>query len=193
VSSGRRLVLLVLLAALLAGCGSGASKTVTAGNSNSVVLQDVSTAKSKSGEGGWKGYAPLSGSGQPVPELFFQGCARSDACVARAERIRRFPPSAVPEGDPGLRGRRGRCRSFADPFDSYWIRVAHRHTTCGVALLLMHAIFWHKTKTHSHVVGSFTADRFPRWHCHEATGAGQCTDGSQIVYFGIQNMYLRSG
>jgi hypothetical protein len=130
--------------------------------------------------------------GKRVPQLFFEGCPKRPGCVARAEQIRRFPRNAVPEGYPGIRGGSNRCRSFADPFDSYWVRVGYRHTTCRVALRLMHAIFWHKTKTRSHVVGSFTPVRFPDWHCTEATGAGQCMNGSRFAYFGLQDMYRRS-
>lgn len=55
----------------------------------------------------------------------------------------------------------------------------------------MQAIYWRETKIHSHIVGSFTVSGFPDWHCHEATGAGECTKGAQTAYFGVQNMYRR--
>jgi hypothetical protein len=161
----------VALPLLLAGCGGGSKSTSTQSFEQT------------------HGYSKPTG--KPVPHLFFEGCKKRPGCIARAEQIRRYPPNSVRDGDPGIFGSRDRCPSFADPFESHWIRVGHLRTTCGVALHLMHAIFWHTTKLRSHIVGSFTPDRFPRWHCTEATGAGQCTNGSQVAYFGVQNMYRR--
>jgi hypothetical protein len=171
VSRLRLVAAFAALPLLLGGCGGGSKSTSTQSFDQK------------------HGY--VKPTGKPVPQLFFEGCPKRPGCVARAEKIRKFPRKAVPEGYPGVRGP-NRCRSFADPFNSYWVRVGHHNTPCRTAVRLMHAIFWHKTKTRSHVVGSFTPVRFPQWHCTEATGAGQCINGSQFAYFGVQNMYRRS-
>lgn len=169
VSSSRLVVVLAALPLLLLGCGGGSGGTSTESFDQK------------------HGYSKPTG--KPVPHLFFEGCPKTPGCVARAEQIPRFPRNAVREGYPGLRRGPVICRSFADPFDSYWVRVGHRNTTCGVALRLMHAVFWRTAKTHGGVVGSFTVSG--GWHCTEATGAGQCSKGAQTAYFGVQSMYRR--
>jgi hypothetical protein len=132
------------------------------------------------------------GSANPLPQDFFRGCPRTPRCVARAERIR-FPPH-----DAVLRPRvagyaspeiPGRCGSFADPFDSYWVTVGQRHTSCATAFRVMHALFWRTEKAHG--VGVFTITDFPGWRCSQGAGFGQCAKGSQVATWGIQNMFRR--
>jgi hypothetical protein len=120
---------------------------------------------------------------------FYKGCPRRPGCVARAEQLRSFPRNAaIGEPLPRRRPSYGPCGSFADPYDSYWVSVSNRHTTCTTALALMHAVFWNTAKTHSTGGTSFTISGFPGWHCSSATGTGLCSKGRQSAQWGIQSM-----
>jgi hypothetical protein len=120
---------------------------------------------------------------------FYKGCRQRPGCVARAEQAHSFPRNAAirPEGYPRPPAH-GPCGSFIDPFESYWVSVSSRHTSCGTALALAHALHWRTAKTHSLDGDLFAISGFPGWTCSSGMGQSRCTKGHQQAQWGFQSI-----
>jgi hypothetical protein len=121
---------------------------------------------------------------------FYKGCQQRPGCVERAEQLHSFPRNAAIRPEGSLRHpNHGPCGSFVDPFESYWVSVSNRHTTCTTALALAHALHWNMAKTHSLGGGDlFVISGFPGWHCSSGMGFSRCTKGRQQAAWGFQSM-----